>query len=80
MYYVYMLRCSENLIYTGITTNLQRRMSEHFSKHNCAKFTMSHSAKKLEASWIFPDRSSASSVEIKINFELADQSMISFCR
>ena len=32
MYYIYMLRCKDESIYTGITTDLQRRMQEHFSK------------------------------------------------
>lgn len=32
MYYVYMLRCKDNSIYTGITTDINRRMEEHFSK------------------------------------------------
>ncbi len=32
MYYTYMLRCQDNSIYTGITTDLERRMKEHFSR------------------------------------------------
>ena len=32
MYYTYMLRCENNSIYTGITTDVKRRMEEHFSK------------------------------------------------
>jgi len=27
--YVYILRCSDNSLYTGWTTNLERRLSEH---------------------------------------------------
>ena len=30
MYYIYMLRCKDDSIYTGITTDLDRRMKEHF--------------------------------------------------
>ena len=41
MYYVYMLRCKDNSIYTGITTDINRRMEEHFSKgQKCAKYTL----------------------------------------
>ena len=48
MYYVYMLRCTDNSLYTGITTDLERRMSEHFSKDKkCAKYTRRHNAKKM---------------------------------
>ncbi len=32
MYYTYMLRCEDNSIYTGMTTDVERRMSEHSSK------------------------------------------------
>ena len=40
MYYTYMIRCKDNSIYTGITTNLEKRMQEHFTKdEKCAKYT-----------------------------------------
>ena len=32
MYYTYMLRCEDNSIYTGITTDVKRRMKEHFER------------------------------------------------
>lgn len=52
MYYIYMLRCADNSIYTGITTNLQRRIEEHITKSKkCAKYTMRHTAVKLEQAW-----------------------------
>ena len=52
MYYVYMLRCKDNTLYTGITNNLKRRMEEHFTKsEKCAKYTRSHTPEKLEVAW-----------------------------
>lgn len=46
MYYTYMLRCEDNTIYTGITTDISRRMEEHFCKDKkCAKYTKTHQAK-----------------------------------
>ena len=39
MWYVYIVRCADNTLYTGITTNLARRVREHNSKHNGAKYT-----------------------------------------
>lgn len=65
IYYTYMLRCDGDELYTGITTDIKRRMSEHFSK-NGAKYTRSHSAKKLEAVWESADRSHASRLEYRI--------------
>ncbi len=66
MYYVYMLRCKDNSIYTGITTNVEHRMEEHFSKVNCAKYTYSHTAKKLESVWQTENRVLASKLEYRI--------------
>lgn len=67
MYYTYMLRCKDNSIYTGITTNLERRMDEHLHKtEKCAKYTLTHTAIKLEAAWETESRTSASKLEYYI--------------
>lgn len=67
MYYIYMLRCEDNSIYTGITTDLERRMEEHFNKEKqCAKYTYYHNAQKLENAWITENRSMASKLEYHI--------------
>lgn len=67
MYYTYMIRCKDNSIYTGITTNLERRMEEHFHKtEKCAKYTFTHTAIKLEAAWETESRTSASKLEYYI--------------
>ena len=67
MYYIYMLRCTDNSIYTGITTDLERRMSEHFSKDKkCAKYTRYHDAKKMEMAWETENRVLASKLEYHI--------------
>lgn len=66
MYYIYMLRCEDNSIYTGITTNIEHRMKEHFSKVNCAKYTYVHTAQKLEAVWQTETRVLASKLEYRI--------------
>ena len=45
MYYTYMLRCSDNSIYTGMTNHLENRIKEHLLKtKNGAKYTKSHNA------------------------------------
>ncbi len=67
MYYTYMLRCKDDSIYTGITTDLERRMDEHFTQgEKCAKYTKRHKAKKLEAVWSSDDRKLASKLEYQI--------------
>lgn len=67
MYYTYMLRCKDNSIYTGITTDVERRMKEHFEQsQKCAKYTRRHKAKHLEALWQSEDRILASKLEYAI--------------
>lgn len=67
MYYTYMLRCQDNSIYTGITTDVERRMKEHFEQNEkCAKYTRRHEAKKLEAVWKTTNRALASKLEYAI--------------
>ncbi len=67
MYYIYMLRCKDNTIYTGITVDIKRRMEEHSSKNEkCAKYTYTHNAKKLEVVWKTENKSLASKLEYAI--------------
>lgn len=67
MYYTYMLRCEDNSVYTGITSDLNRRMQEHFGRtEKCAKYTMTHKAKTLEAVWKSDNRVLASKLEYHI--------------
>ena len=62
-----MLRCKDNSIYTGITTDIERRMKEHFEKDKkCAKYTFTHSAKKIEALQRTENKSLASKLEFHI--------------
>lgn len=67
MYYTYMLRCEDGTIYTGLAKELDKRMKEHFSKdERCAKYTKSHSARKLEAAWESCERKAAAKLEYRI--------------
>lgn len=38
-WYVYILRCSDNTLYTGVTTDLARRLEEHNRGSKGAKYT-----------------------------------------
>ena len=40
-YYVYIVRCSDGLYYTGVTNNLDRRLAEHNEGYNIHCFTFS---------------------------------------
>ena len=66
-YYTYMLRCSDNSIYTGMTNNLENRINEHLSKSKKgAKYTKSHNAIKLEAAW----KSNSKSLACKLEYQI----------
>lgn len=39
MWYIYVVRCTDNTLYTGITTDIQRRLNEHNREETGAKYT-----------------------------------------
>lgn len=60
MYYVYTVRCSDNSLYTGIASDVARRVSEHYyQKKQAARYTKSHKVTDLSAVWIAEDKSAA---------------------
>lgn len=67
MYYTYILRCKDNSLYTGITTDLERRLKEHKEKgEKTAKYTLRHEAEKMEIAWESENRVFASKLEFNI--------------
>ena len=66
MYYLYILECHDNTLYTGITTDLVRRVKEHNSSKLGAKYTAIRRPVKLVYSQEFSDRSEASKHECVI--------------
>lgn len=67
MYYTYILRCSDNSLYTGMTNNLEKRIEEHKLKNkNGAKYTKSHDVIKLEVAWKSKEKSLACKLEYYI--------------
>ncbi len=47
MYYLYILRCSDNSLYCGQTKDLNRRIEEHNSNDSQSKYTRSRRPVKL---------------------------------
>jgi putative endonuclease len=66
MFYVYILKCKDATLYTGITTDLKRRIAEHNSSDLGAKYTRARRPVKLVWSKKFKTRSSAARMEYKI--------------
>ena len=65
MWYVYILECSDGTLYTGITTDLDKRVKTH-NNGKGAKYTKARLPVVLKASFESEDRSSASKEEYRI--------------
>lgn len=67
MPYIYMVRCKDESLYTGITTDIRRRMQEHGGrKRSGAKYTKSHGLLALEMVWETDSWSHAAKLEYRI--------------
>ncbi len=64
-YYVYILECSNKSLYTGITTNLERRFKEH-KRGKGGHYTISNLPKKILYSEVYRNRSEATKRELQI--------------
>ena len=51
MYYLYIIECNNGALYTGYTTDIERRYQEHCAGSAKCKYTRSFPPKRLAASW-----------------------------
>lgn len=65
-WYVYILRCADNTLYTGITTEPDRRLEEHNEGTAAARYTRARRPLSLVYQEIQPDRASAARREYQI--------------
>ena len=66
-YFVYILRCEDRSLYTGIATDWQRRLAEHRTgRRPGARYTAAHPARQIEQVWQTENRSLASRLEYRI--------------
>ncbi len=61
-WFVYLIECRDESIYTGIATDVARRYAMHAAGKG-ARYTRSRPPRRLLGSFEFPDRSSASRAE-----------------
>jgi putative endonuclease len=64
-YFVYILECADGSLYTGITTNVERRFSEHKSGTG-SSFTRAKKAERIVYKEKQPNRSAAQKREAEI--------------
>ena len=65
-YTLYVLKCADDTLYTGITTDMERRLLEHNSSELGAKYTRARRPVKLVYHKSYKDRSEASIEESRI--------------
>lgn len=66
MRYTYILRCADGSLYTGITTDIERRVEEHNTSPKWAKYTSTRRPVSYVWSESFASRSEASRREYQI--------------
>lgn len=64
-WYVYLLRCADDTLYCGITTDIKRRLAEH-NNGTAAKYTRSRTPVILETHVEVEDKSAALRLEINV--------------
>lgn len=65
MWFVYIIECSDKTLYTGITTDIERRLEEHNNKKGAA-YTRTRIPVKLKYKELCIDRSHALKRESQI--------------
>jgi len=65
MYYVYLMKCKDGTMYTGITTNVTRRFEEHRNGRG-GHYTRSHTVEKILYTEKYKTRSEALKREAEI--------------
>lgn len=63
---VYLLRCGDGSIYTGITTDVARRLREHESSRKGAKYLRGRGPLRLVLEHVIGSRAVASKVEYRL--------------
>ena len=67
MFYIYIVRCTDGSLYTGMTNDPERRLAEHRKKVSAgAKYTRSHPVIALEALWRTETHADAARLEYAI--------------
>ena len=65
IWYLYVVRCGDDTLYTGITIDLARRLSEHNTSKRGAKYTKTRRPINLVYYELYQSRSNAQKAEHK---------------
>ena len=75
-----MVQCADNSLYTGITTELERRVKEHNESEKGAKYTKVRRPVHLVYSEKYPDRSTASKREYEIKKKMSREEKLNLLK
>ena len=64
-WFLYVLKCNDGTLYTGVTTNIDRRLNEHNTSMKGAKYTKTRRPVNLVYWLKFLDRSAAQKAEYR---------------
>ena len=65
-WYVYIIEASDGSLYTGVSTDVERRFAEHCGQTRGAKYFLGRAPRKVVYTESYPDRSSAQQREATI--------------
>ena len=77
-WFVYIVECADNTLYTGITVDVKRRVEEHNFGKSAAKYTRARRPVRLKYSECCNSRSEAASREVAIK-RLSRNQKLSLC-
>lgn len=69
-YYIYIIECENGSLYTGITTDINRRFEEHRDKKLGAKYTKAFKPKKIVAAWATRRTKRAHNLAAKLEYNI----------
>ena len=69
IWHVYMVRCSDGTLYTGITKDLDKRVKAHNSAKNGARYTRSRRPVKL----VYAEQAESKSAAARLEYQIRKQ-------
>lgn len=76
-WFLYVIECVDGSLYTGITVDVEKRFAAHLNGKG-ARYTRSHSPRRILAVVEYPDRSTASKAEFQVK-QLSPEKKREFC-
>jgi putative endonuclease len=68
LWFLYVVRCADDTLYTGITNDLERRLAEHNAGRG-ARYTKSRRPVTMLAAWRFDDGGRARAMQAEQHFK-----------